>query len=63
MPLRLKNKQIECNLKLGCLHPVACTRSGLGFPSNATLNLKLNVDYPLPIMIQISLTVIGRIKA
>jgi hypothetical protein len=27
------------NLKLGCLHPVACTRSGSGsgFPSNATL--------------------------
>jgi hypothetical protein len=24
-------------LKVGCLHPVACTRSGLGFPSNATL--------------------------
>jgi hypothetical protein len=26
-----------CNLKVGCLHPVACTRSGSGFPSNATL--------------------------
>jgi hypothetical protein len=25
------------NLKVGCLHPVACTRSGSGFPSNATL--------------------------
>jgi hypothetical protein len=25
------------NLKVGCLHPVACTRSCLGFPSNATL--------------------------
>jgi hypothetical protein len=24
------------NLKVGCLHPVACTRSGSGFPSNAT---------------------------
>jgi hypothetical protein len=24
-------------LKLGCLHPVACTRSGSGFLSNATL--------------------------
>jgi hypothetical protein len=24
-------------LKVGCLHPVACTRSGSGFPSNATL--------------------------
>jgi hypothetical protein len=23
--------------KVGCLHPVACTRSGSGFPSNATL--------------------------
>jgi hypothetical protein len=23
-------------LKVGCLHPVACTRSGSGFPSNAT---------------------------
>jgi hypothetical protein len=25
------------NLKVGCLHHVACTRSGSGFPSNATL--------------------------
>jgi hypothetical protein len=25
------------DLKLGCLHPVACTRSGSGFPSNGTL--------------------------
>jgi hypothetical protein len=25
------------NLKIGCLHPVACSRSGSGFPSNATL--------------------------
>jgi hypothetical protein len=25
------------NLKVGCLHPVACTRSGSGFPSNWTL--------------------------
>jgi hypothetical protein len=25
------------NLKVGCLHPVACTTSGSGFPSNATL--------------------------
>jgi hypothetical protein len=25
------------NLKVGCSHPVACTRSGSGFPSNATL--------------------------
>jgi hypothetical protein len=25
------------NLKVGSLHPVACTRSGSGFPSNATL--------------------------
>jgi hypothetical protein len=23
--------------RVGCLHPVACTRSGSGFPSNATL--------------------------
>jgi hypothetical protein len=23
--------------KVGCLHPVACTRPGPGFPSNATL--------------------------
>jgi hypothetical protein len=23
--------------KVGCLHPVACTGSGLGFPSNTTL--------------------------
>jgi hypothetical protein len=27
----------KCNLKVGCLHPVACTRLGSGFPSNATL--------------------------
>jgi hypothetical protein len=26
-------------LKVGCLHPVACTRSGSGFTSNATLVL------------------------
>jgi hypothetical protein len=25
------------DLKVGCLHPVACTRSGSGFLSNATL--------------------------
>jgi hypothetical protein len=25
------------NLKVGCLHPVACTRSGSGFPSNTAL--------------------------
>jgi hypothetical protein len=25
------------DLKVDCLHPVACTRSGSGFPSNATL--------------------------
>jgi hypothetical protein len=25
------------DLKFGCLHPVACTRSGSGFPSTATL--------------------------
>jgi hypothetical protein len=25
------------DLKVGCLHPVACTRSGSGFASNATL--------------------------
>jgi hypothetical protein len=25
------------DLKVGCLHPVACSRSGSGFPSNATL--------------------------
>jgi hypothetical protein len=30
-------KQAVSNLNLGCLHPVACTRSGSGFPSNATL--------------------------
>jgi hypothetical protein len=24
------------NVNLGCLHPVPCTRSGLGLPSNAT---------------------------
>jgi hypothetical protein len=26
-----------CIYNIGCLHPVACTRSGSGFPSNATL--------------------------
>jgi hypothetical protein len=34
-------KYVEQNkvlyLKVGCLHPVACTRLGSGFPSNATL--------------------------
>jgi hypothetical protein len=25
------------DLKVGCLHRVACTRSGSGFPSNVTL--------------------------
>jgi hypothetical protein len=37
---RLLSKNVKMriyNLKVGCLHPVACTRSGLGFPSNATL--------------------------
>jgi hypothetical protein len=29
------------NIKVGCLHPVACTRSGSGFPSNATLVLNI----------------------
>jgi hypothetical protein len=29
------------HLKVGCLHPVACTRSGSGFPSNATLVLNI----------------------
>jgi hypothetical protein len=28
---------MQFNLKLGCWHPVACTRSGSGFLSNATL--------------------------
>jgi hypothetical protein len=28
---------IRLSYKLGCLHPVACTRSGSGFLSNATL--------------------------
>jgi hypothetical protein len=27
---------------LGCLHPVACTRSGSGFPSNATLQAEIS---------------------
>jgi hypothetical protein len=27
----------KLNFKVGCLHPVACTRLGSGFPSNATL--------------------------
>jgi hypothetical protein len=30
-------KHLSDNLKVGCLHPVACTRSGSGFPSNETL--------------------------
>jgi hypothetical protein len=29
--------KIILHLKAGCLHPVSCTRSGSGFPSNATL--------------------------
>jgi hypothetical protein len=29
--------QQKKQLKVGCLHPVACTRSGSGFSSNATL--------------------------
>jgi hypothetical protein len=35
------------SLKVGCLHPVASTRSGSGFPSNATLflNMLLNNRY------------------
>jgi hypothetical protein len=31
------NWPIFFNLKVGCLHPIACTRSGSGFPSNVTL--------------------------
>jgi hypothetical protein len=31
--------------KVGCLHPVACTRSGSGFPSNATLVWIFNFVY------------------
>jgi hypothetical protein len=30
-------KLLFAGLKVGCLHPVACTRSGSGFLSNATL--------------------------
>jgi hypothetical protein len=33
----LTNSNSIFNLKVGCLHPVACTGSGSGFPSNATL--------------------------
>jgi hypothetical protein len=29
--------KVISNIKVGCLHPVARTRSGSGFPSNATL--------------------------
>jgi hypothetical protein len=49
-PMGLKKRHVSkelCNnnevvkqnshLKVGCLHPVVCTRSGSGFPSNATL--------------------------
>jgi hypothetical protein len=32
-----KLEAVELNLKVGCLHPVVCTSSGSGFPSNATL--------------------------
>jgi hypothetical protein len=51
--LRLKSTEIEVGrrkynftkvyskVKVGCLHPVACTRSGSGFPSNATLILNI----------------------
>jgi hypothetical protein len=35
-------QHITANLKVGCLHPVACTRSGSGFPSNAT-NIQTSV--------------------
>jgi hypothetical protein len=28
---------VPYKLKVGCVHPVACTRLGSGFPSNATL--------------------------
>jgi hypothetical protein len=39
IPWLLYAVRLTCvyNLKVGCLHPVACTRSGSGFPSNATL--------------------------
>jgi hypothetical protein len=33
------------HLKVGCLHPVACTRSGTGLPSNATLNILFSNRY------------------
>jgi hypothetical protein len=33
----LKEQLKKYHGKVGCLHPVACTRSGSGFPSNATL--------------------------
>jgi hypothetical protein len=40
--LRLRYFQTSLiNLKVGCLHPVACTRSGSGFSPNATLRLKM----------------------
>jgi hypothetical protein len=32
-----RHLSISKKVKVGCLHPVACTRSGSGFPSNATL--------------------------
>jgi hypothetical protein len=34
---KCKENNIKMNFKVGCLHPVACTRSGSGFPSSATL--------------------------
>jgi hypothetical protein len=33
----VENLDRKKNLKVGCLHPVACTRSGSGFPSIAAL--------------------------
>jgi hypothetical protein len=37
LALLKKTNNNKYNLQVGCLHPVACTRSGSGFPSNATL--------------------------
>jgi hypothetical protein len=33
----MRTSNTQCSLKVDCLHSVACTRSGSGFPSNATL--------------------------
>jgi hypothetical protein len=47
-------QKYQISIELGCLHPVACTRSGSGsgFPSNVTL-----FEYLFSIFIQLPLHV------